>query len=453
MKYKQLWKGARLMLLVLISLLVFVPSIFAFEGQEGDQVVIEANEVIEDDLYVGANHFVLEGTVQGDLFVAGSIIEINGLVEGDVIAAGQTIMINGTVTDDVRLAGAAATLGESAQVNDDLIAVGYSLEAKPGSFVGRDLFFGGAQARLAGDVTENVTAYVSDLTLLGTIGGDVQVEIGTAEDVPPVSPFAFMPNAPTIPTVGGGLVIGESASIGGDFDYTTPTSVNVPSGRVAGNISEHIAVAKETAVPVAPTLFSGAWFLEHLRRLVSLFLIGLLLVWLMPMWLMRVSDTVQERLLPSLGWGLVMLVGMITAVILIVTITIILATIFGGVTLGNLAGVIVTVGIFSLITLAVLFGLTVAYGTKIIVSLMSGRFVLGRLNSDWAQSRIGALALGLFLFIILTAIPVLGGWINFIVTLLGLGALFILGQRAYRQRQGSITPKMPPKPTIQPTGA
>ncbi|NOH03260.1 MAG: hypothetical protein HND47_15515 [Chloroflexi bacterium] len=94
----------------LLALTIATPAL-AFEGREGDVVVIEADEVIDDDLYVSANEFTLEGTVKGDLFVAGNVITINGTVEGDLFAGGNSVIINGTVMDDVRIGGAALKLG------------------------------------------------------------------------------------------------------------------------------------------------------------------------------------------------------------------------------------------------------------------------------------------------------------------------------------------------------
>src|SRR4030065_362907 len=146
------------MMLVIIGLAFFVLLITAFtarafEGRGGGVVIIEADEVIDDDLYVAANKFTLNGTVEGDLVVAGSTIEINGTVEGDLIAAGQSIVVNGTVEDDARMAGYGLTVG--GKVTDDLIVAGFSLEHKSGANLGWHLIFAGYQALLAGDVAEN----------------------------------------------------------------------------------------------------------------------------------------------------------------------------------------------------------------------------------------------------------------------------------------------------------
>ena len=98
--------------IVLLATFLAVPAALAFESLEGDVVIIEADEVIEDDLYVGANEFTLEGTVKGDLIVGGNIVTINGTVEGDLWAAGQTIIVNGTVVLDDGVIVEGAVSGE-----------------------------------------------------------------------------------------------------------------------------------------------------------------------------------------------------------------------------------------------------------------------------------------------------------------------------------------------------
>ena len=155
--------------LVAVFALALATPVRAFDSRGGDTVTIPAGEVIEDDLYVGANIFTLDGVVKGDLIVAGSTITINGTVEGDLLAAGQSVVVNGRVMDDIRMAGAALVLGESAQVADYVVAAGNSLETKDGSSVGGDALFAGYQALLAGDTARNAKIAVNRLELSGSV--------------------------------------------------------------------------------------------------------------------------------------------------------------------------------------------------------------------------------------------------------------------------------------------
>ena len=418
----------------------WLPSCVGFEGRSGETVVIGAGEVIEDDLYVGANTFTLDGTIKGDLVVFGSIIEINGTVEGDLIAAGQTVVVRGTVKDDARIAGMALTLDSDAQVGDDVVAAGMSIEGKKGSSVGGDFFCAGYQALLAGDVAQDLTVAVGGLQLSGNVGGDVKAEVGEAEEGPPPTFFTMMmPGAPAMPSVPMGLTVDEGARIGGKLDYTSAKEWTIPAGVVGGAITRHepeIEVEEEEIV-VSPARRAADWFLGHLRRLVTLLLVGLLIVWVVPGWAEKAIGTLRAKPLPSLGWGVVSIAAFILALLVILIATILLAVVLGIITLGGLAGTTVWTGGLTMALLVFFFSVAVTYVTKVVVSFLGGRVILARLQPDWAEGRIWPLVVGVVLFVIITAIPILGWLVSLIVVLLGLGALWLLGRDVYRQRRAA----------------
>ena len=453
MKQKRFWKWAGL--ISLICLVLFIPAsmALAFEIREGDNIVIGADEVIEDDLYVGAETFTLDGTIKGDLLVAGSTIkingtveddliavggtiEINGTVEGDLMAAGQTVTVRGTVTDDVRIAGQVLTLDSEAQVGDEVLAAGLSIEGKKGSSVGGGFIYGGYQALLAGDVAQDLTVAVGGLQLSGSVGGDVKAEVGEAGEGPP--PTFFMPGAPPMPSVPMGLTVDEGAQIGGKLDYTSASEWSVPAELVAGAITRHEPeIEVKAEVVVSPARRAADWFLGHLRRLVTLLLVGLLLVWAVPGWTEKATGALRAKPLPSLGWGVVSIAVFILALLVILIVTILVAVILGVITLGGLAGTTAWTGALTMALLAFFFSIAVAYVTKVVVSFLGGRLILARLKPDWADGRIWPLVVGVVLFVIITAIPILGWLVNLAVVLLGLGALWLLGRDIYRQRQAA----------------
>jgi cytoskeletal protein CcmA (bactofilin family) len=437
MKQKRFRKWVGLIGLICLVLFTFAPAALAFEFREGDTVVIGASEVVEDDLYVGAGTFTLDGTVKGDLIVFGGTIEINGTVEGDLISAGQTVTVRGTVADDARIAGQVLTLDSEARVGDDVMAAGFSIEGKKGSSVDGDFIYGGYQALLAGDVAQDLTVGVGGLQLSGSIGGDVKAEVGEVEEGPPPTFFmSFMPNVPAMPSVPMGLTVDEGARIGGKLDYTSASEWSIPAGVVAGAITRHEPeIEVEEEVVVSPAKRAGEWFLRHLRRLVTLLLVGLLIVWVVPGWTKRVAGALQAKPLPSLGWGVVSIAAFILALLVLLILTIIVAVILGTVTLGGLAGTTAWIGGLTMALLVFFFSIAVTYITKVVVSFLGGRLILARLKPDWADGRIWPLVVGVVLFVIITAIPVLGWLVNLVVVLLGLGALWLLGRDIYRQRR------------------
>jgi len=277
--------------------------------------------------------------------------------------------------------------------------------------------------------------------LSGSIGGDVKAEVGEVEEGPPPTFFmTMMPNVPAMPSVPTGLTVDEGAQIGGKLDYTSAREWSIPGGVVAGAITRHepeIEVEAKEEVVVSPAKRAADWFLGHLRRLVTLLLVGLLIVWVVPGWTEKATAALRAKPLPSLGWGVVSIAVFILGLLVILIGTIIVAVVLGVITLGGLAGTTAWTGGLTMALLAFFFSITVTYITKVVVSFLSGRLILARLKPDWAEGRIWPLVVGVVLFVIITAVPILGWLVNLVVVLLGLGALWLLGRDVYRQRRAA----------------
>lgn len=446
-------RGQRLLAmtgLALLTISLVVPTARAFEGRGGDVVIIKADEVIDDDLYVGAGEFTLDGTVKGDLVVFGGSIEINGTVEGDLIAMGQSVVVNGTVEDDARIAGYVLLVG--GEVTDDLIAAGFSLENGSRSNVGGELLFGGYQVLLMGDVAGDVDLSAGAVEIAGSIGGDVKVDVGEVEPTAGMPPgFLFFPGFPTVPSVPSGLTVDEDASIGGNLDYTANLEITIPAGVVAGETTfTQVVPQKAEAAARTPAVRAGLWFAGQLRRLTALLLVGALMMWLVPDWTRKIARLVQTRPLPSLGWGVVAIAAFVLVMLVLIIATVLLAIVFGAVTLGALAGWFAVLGGLVVSTAAFGFSLIWAYVTKIAISLLLGQLIFRLFKSPAAEHRWWPMLLGVLIFIIITAIPVLG-WLATVATvLLGLGAVWLWGRDWLRSRKAvpvaveAETPGIPP---------
>ncbi len=448
-------KRSFFVILVSIFLLfVLVPASYAVEVFDQGNVVIGADEVIEDDVMVFANEFVMDGTIKGDLTVFANTAKINGVVEGDLLGGGQEFVLNGIFDDDVRLAGMVVTLGEAAQIGDDFLAGAYSIESKAGSLVEGDMLLGAAQSRLAGDLMGDLIMGGGGLELLGNVAGDVQADVGAASDAPVFSPFAFMPDAPTIPTMEWGLTLGDQAEIGGDLTYSGPVAATIPTNVVTGNVSyeQVVPVTAGAEEAVAPTPAQNAlnWLLVMLRDLVALLVIGALMVWIAPHWTSKVAYYVQEKPLPTLGWGLLSVAVILLAIFLAVVVMVFLAMALGALTFSNLVGSVVTLGLFVTFGLVLLFAFTVAYFAKIIVAVTVGRIIFNRFNSGLANSKYWTMGLGVLVIVLLTAIPYIGGLISLAITLFGFGALWMEGRKGWQERLSWHTEEPIPEAKAQP---
>jgi cytoskeletal protein CcmA (bactofilin family) len=424
-----------LIILSTVALSLFALSLAfpvqAFEFKSGDVVIVESDEVIEDDLYVGAATVEINGTIKGDLIAFGSniILGPDGVVEEDLMAAGQSVIINGEVKDDARLAGAILSLGENAGIGDDLVGAGYSLETKPSSLVEGDLLFMGAQSLLAGDVEGNVQIGAGGVELDGKIAGDVELEVGAPGDATPFSPFQFIPNMPPVPVVAGGLTIGSDTVINGDLMYKAPEESDVPSWAVGGQVEFEEVVPVDITIESEQEPTTGEkvwnWFLVNLRRFISLLIIGVILTLLLPDFVEQVSANLGAKPWHSLSWGVLVYFGFFFLVFVLMMLTIILMVVFMLVTLGAIAWLIFGIGSVTIINLVLAFVISTAFLTKIFVSYLIGRLLLERLNTNWALSMYWSFVAGLIVFIVLTSIPYLGWIINLGVIFFGLGAILL----------------------------
>lgn len=434
---KTLYKSISIFSLITLLALTFVTPAYAFDGRSGENVLIKANEVIEDDLYVTANNFVLNGTVKGDLIVFGSTITINGTVDGDLIAAGQTVIINGTVTDDARIAGAVLQIGKNAAIDGDVVAGGASLETQEVSVIEGELVVGAGQVLLNGNVTGDVQAGAGSLELNGEIGGDVNAQVGDPEEGG-MPPSMFMPGANIqFPTVKPGFNIGEEAQIKGKLEYTQSKDVNIPADAVSGKVTRTTPVVDPAVQKAKPTPVEKGmtWTFNLLRTIVTLIFFGLLLGWLAPMFMKALMEKVQSQPGASLGWGVVAYAAFLFTILVVIVVMIAGGIFFGVLTLGGLSGTIIWLGILTLFAMTVGFVLVTAFLTKIIVAWLGGKLILARFSPALAEHKVWPLVIGAVLIALVIALPYVGWLFGILVMFIGLGALWIWGRERMQTRK------------------
>ncbi len=439
-----------LILLALVALLTFsfATPAQAFDSRGGETVVIGADEVIEDDLYLFANYITIDGTVKGDVITFGNSITVNGIIEGDLIAAGNDVTVNGEVKDDLRFAAYALKLGPKAVIGDDVVAAGFSLDAAQGSSVGGALILAAYQALLNGQVSERADLALGALEMNGVIDGDTQLAIDQSENDGFSPTYMMGSNLPVVPSVKPGLNFGPEARINGKLDYTSTRQYSIPADVVSGAVTQtEPPISPEDAPRYRPLeetnpVLYGVF--EALRFLAALLVIGLLVALLAPAWIRRPAEMIRQRPLPSLGWGLLTFFGTFFVLGLLAAVIIALAIMFGALTLGNLAGLSVILGGSAFFALLIAFGLVTGYLSYLVVSYLGGRWILQRINPALTEKPYWALLLGIVILVMLTAIPILGSLIKIAVVLLGLGAIVILLWERFRPTPAAAAPIVDP---------
>lgn len=400
----------------------------AIDGRAGDTVTIGADEVVDDDLYVGAQTLVIDGVVKGDVFFGVTTATINGTVEGDINGGAQSVIINGTV-DDVRVGLTSLTLSEGSNIQGDLLMGGFSLDAQSGSNVDGDLLLGAGQARLAGRIGKDVMAGVNGLEILGSIGGDVDATVGTQGEAMPFNPGLFMQNGPAIPNVLGGLTVGESASIGGELNYSAPRAADV--GDVAAGGTTFELEAGDDVTAAEPTVASQLW--QMARRVIALVLLGLFFAWLFRRPILRAADQLDADLGSSALWGVITTVIMPFVLLFGVGVLIALALLFGVIQLGLISQTALSVGIPALIAIATAFVFIWGLISKVIVGYWLGRKMFSNSGSIWIP-----LLIGIVLIAILSSVPYLGLLVNIVVAVMGVGAIWLILRESFRQQPEPI---------------
>lgn len=322
------------------------------------------------------------GVAAAQTGIGETVVVEEGETVASVDAVGGAIIVHGTVTGDV--SGAAGTVVITGTVDGDVDVATGSLVIS--GHVGGDVSAGAGSIHLEDDGTVggDFTVGAAEVRIDGTITGDARIGAET-------------------------IVLGEAASIAGSLTYDGTLEGNREA--VAGDITRDRSLGATTVTdlqPLASLAFAVYAFIANL-------LLGAVLLSLFPRFSEEVADRVIEDPVQSglVGLGVLIAVPVVFVALLITVIGIPLA----------LAGLVMFV--------------LLAW-----VGLVYGRFALGM----WLLSLLGgertdrtwvALLVGLLIGGAIAAVPYVGGVVNLVIFLLGLGAL-ALGVYGRRNRTQDV---------------
>jgi hypothetical protein len=322
--------------------------------------------------------------VSSDLYVFGGTVRVEGRVDGDLVAFGRQVDISGPVAGDVLVGAGTTTV--SGQVDGDVRV-------------------GSGQVTVRGPVGEDVLVGAGRVTIAreARLGGDLIFSTGRMTM--------------------DGSVSGNALGSSGDY---------VKRGSIAGTEQVNVEEAEETRPSAA-----SERVLDLLRRYLGILVVGALLLWLAPRALRAAADVARGRPLLALGVGLLGFVGVVALVLAVILATVLVAIVLGLLDLGALVVMTIFSGILTVAVITLGFVLAVAFGAQAAVGMAVGRLVLRAEPRSFFRG-FGALALGVFVVVLLSAIPLVGGWLELLFILLGLGALvFVI---APRRRQALHSP-------------
>lgn len=445
-----------------VAVVLFVATALIFSSTQTAQAVsinheglIGSDQTIDDDLIISAETVTIDGTINGLVLASGNKVVVNGTINGDLFAFGAEVemgpqaVITGNVFSGARsvttagkvegslFAGAMTLhLTDKASVARNLFFGGFDFQTSTDTQIGRDLLFGGYQAILNGTVAHDVKIGGAAIELKGKIGGDASLALSQSSSgkEPDFSYFKMsgfeMPEA--IPA---GLRIDPAAEITGKLTYTSPVEYtsNIQS-KPAGGVVYQTPVPAETGnnesqfSPLQSTLHSENLLVNTLwgvlRRFISLLIVGLLLVWLVPNLLQKTIATARSKPLPAAGVGALSILITYIGAFIVTLVLLALGLLLAFLTLGGLNQIIFGLGFTTLTAVVAAFTTLVAFVSVVIVSYLVGDQLMKQLLPTVKNRMVWAMVIGVFLYAVITAIPVLGWILGLAAILVGLGAIW-----------------------------
>jgi hypothetical protein len=349
--------------------------------EKGEGIVsIGPGETLNDTLVAFADSITIQGTVTGDLIAFGRQINVPGTVRGNIVVFAQNLELPGNVGSDI------FAFAQSVQINGAVgqNAICFAQSVGIGSAARlQNAILGGANMNLSGEIARDLTAFGAFLDVRSQIGRDLRF---WGQRIQLLSPAK----------IGRDVYAHVKAYSDAKID---------PGVAIAGN--REIELQK----PKPSRYLTATFYISQLLQIGAAFLTGLLLIWLFPR-TGGISFSSGRTLLRSGGIGFLALVAAPVAAILL-AITLI------GLPIG-------------LVTLLLwLLGL---YLAKIVIARYVGGTILGLSDAKMSSAAL-ALLVGLLIVRIAVNLPLVGGVLNFLLILIGLGALIIVAYRSWELRR------------------
>jgi len=349
----------------LVLVLAVCPAVWATEFRNGEVVSVEADEVIDDDLFVAGGSVSIAGRVEGDVVAAGQSVRVTGPVEGSVMVVGQQVEVASEVGGSVRAAGQNVIL--SGTVARNVAAGGQTVVVDSGTTIGRDLHVGAGVVDLRGSVGREADLAARTASVEGEVGERLYFQ-------------------------GDNLELGSSARVGGDLEHCCAKKVEIAPGAVIAGETREIA-PKERPKPKRRSRFGSG-----LLVFAMVFAFGAVGLAAAPRVFVAAGNAMSNR--P--WWNL--LVGLLALVAVPIALGVVCITVVG-LPLG-------------LLGLALWVAALVTAGVP--VGIWLGRWLIGRFRPGSVSPYLGLLV-GLAVLAVLGSTPVLGAIAKFLTILFGLG--------------------------------
>jgi hypothetical protein len=378
---RKLLSSLAVFVFVFFTITVSQVSAKVFMQETGD-VTVAKNEIVNDDLFVGAKNVNLDGTVNGDVFIGAENVRITGIINGNLHIGASVVNLGGRIRGNVYVGSGNVTVSKSV-IGGSLLIGGGSVTVDKDTVVSGSLLSGAGQITIDSPVKRNVFIGAGSAQINSTVGGELRVG-------------------------GGSITLGPSAKIAKDFYYATgdeqgkisiSDTATISGVTHKGEYSFAQRQKLDSLQKEIPSLFRTFRLVTELLSFFGAIIIGFLSLKFFKKYFSESAGFISNSFLKSIGIGLLVTV-------LIIPVLIILAITGVGAPLAGL--------------LFLLF-LLYTYLTKIVVGIALGIWLSAKFN--WKKiTPFASLTLGIFAIYVLKIVPVIGALTSLVVLWGGLGA-------------------------------
>ncbi len=382
-------KSAKIILSVIIGLtLIGLPLAVFAAGQFNQTATVTAEQIIDGNYINAASVINIAGPVNGDIIVAGSSITISGTVAGDIIAIGSTIKITGPVAGSIRVIGSNVEINNVVEKN--AWAVASTVNFGEAAAVGWDIFGAAGTIEVKGKVDGNITVAAGTVLLAGEVGKDVDLTLGRK----------------------GGAVLAPTAKVAGNFTYRAAVDdqLVLENGAIITGATKREAVKMSHRFDFKKTWANIIFF--NIISFFSLLVLGLVAVTLFPKLFFNIREEMMGRPWVNLA-RVCCFCWFDTVAVLLLAITLI------GLPLALIVLTLYLIGLY----LAKIFA-------AFAVGMLALNYYAG--GHKYGGSLIWPLVLGLFIVLLVLAIPFIGFLAKILLTIWAFGAMIAVSKEIWR---------------------
>lgn len=376
-------------IIALIAIVIFsltIPIVRAENETDVENQIVVAEPEHNEDTHSSEAHGEASGKIaadmkKSDVYITGDEVTIDYVVDGNLFVMAKTVNINSQIGGDAFIIAGKINVGEQGYIFSNLFALSQELNI---SGVVYDLYTCSQNTTINGYIYRDIKVLSNTLNLNGTVGRNAFVSA-------PNINFAKSDESEELVTSGKSMIYG-------DLNYASPNELKIPDGTVTGSVN-YTKLDKPEEKTVSNIIQDYIWDLGTF--VVTVAIIWLLILWLAPKFLSKTDYLVSKKILPSLGSGALTTVAIIAAAIILL-----------------IVGITAKVALLSVGLLVLLLFIGVP-----IFTISINQFICKKLKIEKNIATFGILIITSAVIWLTTLIPFVGGLINLVIKLIGLGII------------------------------